>query len=581
MECVGRYEIIEELGRGAMGAVYKARDPMMDRDVAIKRILAHAAQGPEAPEFRERFFREARAAGRLGHAGIVTVFDVSEHEGTPFLAMEYIAGRTLQSILQSGERLDMDRVCDLGIQLAEALNYAHQNGVIHRDIKPANILVTKDNRAKIADFGIAKLSESQVTSTGQLLGTPSFMAPEQFAGLPIDGRSDLFALGVVLYWMATGDKPFTGDTSLAVQYKIVHTHPVPPRKLNPAIPKGVEAFILKSIEKDPAQRYQSGAELARDLRAWREGRQIAIETKPGSGSGDVSVRGEDAPTEWVTSKIDSSTDSSTKAPSAKPPSNARRIAFVALLLAVVGGITFALVRNNTQQPPAPPSAKTDLPEIPPAPTEPVVVPAEAPKVAKAAATRASNAARPKDKKDSAIPVTAPQRIDEPKVANAAPVTPQPEAAAVEDDDLSVRDNRNAIGSPQRQRELVQSYNSARLLITSPAVPEPLTVIVSVDNEFLFRRMATAAPPALEAGQRRLLPLSVPTAPLAEERALPPGKHKLRVTILLAARRVGRAQEITDRFFPGQRRTLNIQFSPETQRDGRDEREGNRFSISLK
>jgi serine/threonine protein kinase len=275
MQSFGRYEIIEQLGAGAMGAVYKARDPMMDRVVAIKTILAHAAAGPQASDYRERFFREARAAGRLSHPGIVTVFDVNEHEGTPFLVMEYIAGRTLQSILESGERFEMERSCDVGIQISEALDYAHKNGVIHRDIKPANILVTTDNRAKIADFGVAKLAAGQVTSTGQLLGTPAFMAPEQFTGSPIDGRADLFAVGVVLYWMATGDKPFTGDTLMAVSYKVVHTDPVPPRKLNPAMAREFEAVILKSMHKDPADRYQSGEHLAADLRALREGRPMA------------------------------------------------------------------------------------------------------------------------------------------------------------------------------------------------------------------------------------------------------------------------------------------------------------------
>jgi len=275
MQTLGRYEIIEPLGAGAMGAVYKARDPMMDRVVAVKTILAHAAAGPQAADYRERFFREARAAGRLSHPGIVAMYDVAEHEGTPFLVMEYVAGRTLQSSLEAGERYDTERVCDVGIQIAEALSYAHRNGVIHRDIKPANILITTENQAKIADFGVAKLASAQMTSTGQLLGTPAFMAPEQFTGAPIDGRADLFAAGVVLYWMATGDKPFTGDTLMAVSYKVVHTEPIPPRKLNPGVPRELEAVILKCMEKDPAQRYQNGEALARDLRALREERPLA------------------------------------------------------------------------------------------------------------------------------------------------------------------------------------------------------------------------------------------------------------------------------------------------------------------
>jgi serine/threonine-protein kinase len=276
MRQVGRYEIIEELGQGAMGAVYKARDPMMDRVVALKTILASALTGPLAADYRERFFREARAAGRLAHPGIVTVYDVSEQEGTPFLVMELIEGRTLEKILESGERFDTERVMELGRQLAEALDYAHKSGVIHRDIKPANIMVTADGHPKITDFGVAKLTAAQVTTTGQLLGTPAFMAPEQFTGAPIDGRADLFALGVMLYWLATGDRPFTGETLMAMSYKIVHTEAVPPRKINPAIPRDLENVIMKCMEKDPAERYQSGEALARDLRTMREGR--ALET---------------------------------------------------------------------------------------------------------------------------------------------------------------------------------------------------------------------------------------------------------------------------------------------------------------
>jgi len=284
MQKLGRYEILEQIGVGAMGAVYRAKDPMMGREVALKTILTHVIEGPQSSEFRQRFFREAQAAGRLAHPGIVTVYDVSEDEGTPFLVMEFVAGRTLQSILESGQRLDLDCICDWGVQIAEALDYAHRQGVIHRDVKPANILITTTGRVKIADFGVARLAESQVTSTGQLLGTPAFMAPEQFTGARIDGRADLFATGAVLYWMATGDKPFTGDSILAVQYKVVNTDPVPPSRLNPALGRGLEAVILRSMTKDPAERYQTGEELAADLRSVRTGGTVSIKAVAASAA---------------------------------------------------------------------------------------------------------------------------------------------------------------------------------------------------------------------------------------------------------------------------------------------------------
>ena len=270
LQKIGRYEIIEELGRGAMGAVYRAKDPAMDRIVALKTIISAALASDEGSEFRERFFREARAAGALTHPGIVPVFDVGEHDGQPFLVMEYVNGRTLANVYDRGERLNLDRMCEIGQKIAEALGYAHQRGVVHRDIKPANILLTSREaygieRPKIADFGIAKLTESEMTMTGKMLGTPAFMPPEQFTGAQVDGRADIFSLGVVLYWMATGEQPFPGGSLSTVLYKVVHTEPVPPRKLNPALPARFESIIQKCMEKDPSARYQTGEELALEL----------------------------------------------------------------------------------------------------------------------------------------------------------------------------------------------------------------------------------------------------------------------------------------------------------------------------
>jgi len=291
---IGRYEIIEEKGRGAMGAVYIARDPAMDRIVALKRIHSLALSGPQANEFRERFYREARAAGGLSHPGIVTIFDVGEQDGVPYLVMEFIEGRTLAEAAKNGQRFTFERVCEIGQQVAEALAYAHKHGVIHRDIKPANILLTSAEkygveRPKITDFGVAKLGAAQLTSTGQILGSPAFMPPEQFTGAPIDGRSDLFSLGVILYWMATGEYAFPGETITAVSYKVVNTEPVPPRKLNPAVPAGFDQIILKCLAKAPSDRYATGEDLARDLAALRVGRpttelQAPVPTAVGGNS---------------------------------------------------------------------------------------------------------------------------------------------------------------------------------------------------------------------------------------------------------------------------------------------------------
>ncbi len=278
-ETIGRYRIEAELGHGAMGAVYRANDPLMDRVVAIKTILAGVLSGPQATEYRERFTREARAAGRLTHPGIVTVYDVGENDGVPYLVMEFVKGRTLAAAMEAGQRFSFERIYEMGYQVADALGYAHRNGVVHRDIKPANILLAEGapgepERAKIADLGVAKLSASQITTTGQLLGTPAFMPPEQFTGAPLDGRADLFSLGVILYWLATGDKPFSGDTITAVSYKIVHSDPALPRKINPAVPAALETIVLKCLEKDPARRYATGEALAADLAAAHAGREL-------------------------------------------------------------------------------------------------------------------------------------------------------------------------------------------------------------------------------------------------------------------------------------------------------------------
>lgn len=299
---IGRYEIVEEKGRGAMGSVYIARDPAMDRVVALKTIHSLALQGPQGAEYRERFYREARASGRLAHPGIVPMFDVGEQDGLPYLVMEYIEGQTLAEAAKGGQRFTLERVCEIGQQIAEALGYAHKNGVVHRDIKPANILLTSKEkygieRPKITDFGIAKLSAAELTTTGQMLGTPAFMPPEQFTGASIDGRSDLFSLGVILYWLATGEQAFPGETVTAVSYKVVHTEPVPPRKLNPAVPAGLENVIIKTLAKDPAARFQTGEDLAHELGAVRAGRStpelksaVNITVAPGAGSGmDVTL----------------------------------------------------------------------------------------------------------------------------------------------------------------------------------------------------------------------------------------------------------------------------------------------------
>lgn len=267
MERLGRYEILGELGRGAMGTVYRARDPKIGRIVAIKTIRAFGARPSEDDTYRQRFFREAQAAGNLSHPGIVTIFDVGEDESTqtPYIVMEFIAGRTLENLTTENGRLSVDASIDLVRQLAEALDYAHAQNIVHRDIKPANIIVTPEGRAKIADFGVARLTQGDFTLPGQLIGTPAYMSPEQLKGDPVDGRSDLFSLGVILYWLLTGKKPFVGDDATIVIAKILYSDPTSVTHFNRSLTSEHEYVANRALARDPAARYQRGKEFAEEL----------------------------------------------------------------------------------------------------------------------------------------------------------------------------------------------------------------------------------------------------------------------------------------------------------------------------
>ena len=278
----GRYEVLGELGRGAMGIVYKARDPKINRIVAVKTISL-AGQSPEDErEFRERFVREAEAAGRLSHPGIVTIYDVGEEPGThaPYIVMEYVSGCSLEKQLSgANSTLSVEAALQLTLELAEALDCAHGQGVIHRDLKPSNILMTEEGHAKIADFGIAKLNLANLTLTGRTLGTPAFMSPEQLSGEGVDGRSDLFSVGVILYTALTGFRPFQGNSALTVSFKVVNRDPIPPTVLDTDLPAGVDYIVSRAMAKDPAQRYQRGMELVLDIQELRAGREPWSKTK--------------------------------------------------------------------------------------------------------------------------------------------------------------------------------------------------------------------------------------------------------------------------------------------------------------
>jgi serine/threonine protein kinase len=265
---IGRYEIEKTLGRGAMGVVYLARDPIIDRRVALKTLRVDL-DIEHAEEFRERFVREARAAGRLNHPGIVTVHDVGEdpETGLMYIAMEHVEGQDVKQLLASGRRFRPSESARIVADIAIALDYAHSLGVVHRDVKPANIILTADGSAKITDFGIARLETSNLTVEGQFIGTPNFMSPEQITGKKVDGRSDIFSLGVVLFTLLTGQRPFGGDTMHEVTLRIVQEPSPIPSTFSDDIPAALNPIVLKCLEKNPERRFQTGAELARVLAA--------------------------------------------------------------------------------------------------------------------------------------------------------------------------------------------------------------------------------------------------------------------------------------------------------------------------
>lgn len=263
---LGRYEIIETLGRGSMGVVYKARDPLIDRIVAIKAIDLHAMQPEERKRYEARFRQEAKAAGALSHPNLVTIHDLGESDDVAYIAMEFLEGEEVGKL----KDLSVDEALNIAIQAASGLYYAHQHGIVHRDIKPPNIMLLRNNQVKICDFGIARLASPLLrTRTGVIMGSPLYMSPEQILGKPVDKRSDIFSLGIVIYEMLTDSTPFSASTSDKVMRAIVDETPAKPSSLNPAVNSMLDDITAKCLAKDPNERYQNAGDLENDLRVCR------------------------------------------------------------------------------------------------------------------------------------------------------------------------------------------------------------------------------------------------------------------------------------------------------------------------
>ena len=282
---LGRYELVEELGRGAMGIVYKGIDPKINRTVAIKTVHFDDVDESQVAQVKERFFREAQAAGGLNHPNILTIYDSGEETDVAWIAMEFLKGSDLERYCGKDALLSWPRVLEICAKVADALGYAHAHGIVHRDIKPANIMLLENGEVKVTDFGIARIVSSSQTKTGMVMGSPSYMSPEQISGKKVDGQSDLFSLGVVLYELLTGERPFRGESIATIMFQITQSAPPPVTDFVPKLPPIFQKLIEKALAKDPAQRFRDGAEMAATLKSLRERLEKALNQAGKSGGG--------------------------------------------------------------------------------------------------------------------------------------------------------------------------------------------------------------------------------------------------------------------------------------------------------
>ena len=420
----GRYELGEELGRGAMGVVYRAQDPVIGRPVAVKTVrLTEQPTGMSHEELLERFKTEARAASLLTHPNIVVVYDdAGEVVGLFYITMELVEGVSLQAQLDARQSFPLPRVLRLMQQACSALDFAHQHRIVHRDIKPANLMLTPDDTLKITDFGTAKILKMGATQTAHTIGTPSYMSPEQIKGRPVDGRSDIFSLGVVLYELVTGHKPFPGESVTTVIYKIVNEDPVPPREIDPSIHPGLSAVIARALAKPVGSRFQSGRELWEALQNYRSYKVPEAPSNAAAAKASSAATRAMAATQVLRQPI-------LTAPPEKRRNSFYRVAFVliAIIAAKIGYRVWpALLRSLAARrrallyplakplPPPPPGIAPRPSQNQPAPASTIPPAAESAKPPEAPAITA----------EAPVPNTKPVEAPAPAAANATPQKPR-------------------------------------------------------------------------------------------------------------------------------------------------------------
>ncbi len=351
---IGRYQVQESIGFGAMGAVYKAFDPLIKRTLAIKTIrLDIPRQSPQYRSFIERFYHEARISGTLSHPNIVTLFDIGEEGGVPYLAMEFVEGETISSLIDRGVRFPPEKVIALVSQIASAMDYAHGKGVIHRDIKPSNLILFDTDRVKVTDFGIAKLVDAEMTQSGTLLGTPSYMSPEQAMGERLDGRSDIFSLGVCAFEMLSGEQPFPGTNVTSILYKLVHVDPIEPANLemNGLVPQKWHDVFGRVLAKKPDDRYQTGGAFVQDL-------EYCLGSWFGAAVGDETVLDAPALVGGIAAPAPAPAPTTTTKPAPQPPAPPP---------APAEEITAAIPRVAVPPPPPPAAPRAPAPPPPQSP----------------------------------------------------------------------------------------------------------------------------------------------------------------------------------------------------------------------
>lgn len=437
----GRYELREELGRGAMGVVYRAHDPVIGRDVAVKTMhLSEAGTGMTREELVARFQTEARAAGLLTHPNIVVVFDAGEEEGLFYITMELVEGRSLQTLLDSRQVFSLPRIMRLMEQVCSALDFAHQRNVVHRDIKPANLMLTAEDTVKITDFGTAKILQIGTAQTSHVMGTPSYMSPEQVKGKPVDGRSDVFSLGVILYELMTGEKPFPGQNITTVIYKIINEDPISPRSLDSTIHPGLSTVIQRALAKEPSARYQTCQELLDALKSYHDAANPDATIRvPSSGTLTAGSGARAARPPARSSLIPASmpTNSAESVPSPflamadqpEAPQSKSRVVLTLILLAIIGYASYRVwppLLDIWQRMHAPAEAtEAPLKAAPVAPVANSVAPE----------TKSDDSVRPPEPEQKTAPLAAEENPAPASptlpIAPAKPPEPAPQATAVE------------------------------------------------------------------------------------------------------------------------------------------------------